>query len=133
MPGRRHAGRAPFPEQTPPPLNHAVLTGKLLRDPRDGSAPCGDPVTLLEVEFPVAHPEYPRFQWAQASYDIELPGEVGARHADELRAGAQVLVAGQLSERLEIVDGRTGRSPTIVAALIHPGPPPERGGAGSES
>lgn len=123
----RRGGRALFPETLPPPLNHAVVTGKLLGDPRPGWGPSGDPVTFLEVEFPVAHPEHPRFLWAYATYDVEVPGKVGACELEEMRKGASVMVAGQLSERLSIEDGRTARHPVIVAALLHTGPPEGEG------
>lgn len=125
--GRGRAGRAFFPESIPPPLNYAVLTGKLLSDPREGRGPSGDPVTLFEIEFPVAHPEHPRFLWTYATYDVEVPGDVGGWEVEELRRGASVLVSGPLSERLSIEDGRTGRHPVIVAALIHAGAPEGEG------
>jgi hypothetical protein len=119
----RRGGRALFPETLPPPLNHAVVTGKLLGDPRPGWGPSEEPVTLLEVEFPVAHPEHPRFLWAYATYDVEVPGDVGGREVEEMRKGTPLMVAGQLSERLSIEDGRTSRHPVLVAALLHAGPP----------
>lgn len=121
--GRR--GRAFFPELTPPPLNYAVVMGKLLRDPREGRGPSGDPVTLLEIEFPVAHPEHPRFLWTYATYDVEVPGDVGGQKLEELHKDDSILVAGQVSERYAIEDGRTSRSPVIVAAHLHTGPPDE--------
>lgn len=68
----RRGGRTLFPETLPPLLNHAVLTGKVLSEPREGRGPSDDPVTLLEVEFPVAHPEHPRFLWTHATYDVLL-------------------------------------------------------------
>lgn len=123
--GRGRGGRAFFPKTTPPPLNYAVVTGTLLGDPREGRGPSGDPVTLFEIEFPVAHPEHPRFLWAYATYDVEVPGDVGGRQVEELRRGASVLVSGALSQRLAIEDGRTSRHPVIVATLIHGGPPSE--------
>lgn len=119
-------GRAFFPESTPPPLNYAVVTGKLLSDPRPGRGPSGDPVALLEIEFPVANPEHPRFLWAYATYDVEVPGDIGGRDLEEMRRGASVLVSGQLSERLAIEDGQTSRHPVIVAALLHGGPEADR-------
>lgn len=131
MCGRRYrqwgkrGGRAFFPESTPPPLNYAVVTSKLLSEPRPGRGPSGDPVTFLEVEFPVDHPEYPRFLWTYANYDVEVPGEVGGRDLDALREGTSILISGQLSERLVDEDGRTGRHPAIVASLVSPGPPAE--------
>lgn len=123
----RRGGQAYFPESIPPPLNHAVVTGKLLDEPRPGWGPSGDPVTFLVMEFPVAHPEYPRFLWAYATYDVEVPGDVGGRELEEMRKGAPVMVSGQLSERMLDEDGRTRRHPAIVAALIHAGPPEGEG------
>lgn len=119
-----HGGRALFPEATPPHLNHAVVTGKLLSDPREGRGPSGDPVVLLEIEFPVAHPEHPRFLWAHATYQVEVPGDVGGQDVNGLRKGTPVLVSGQLSERLLLEDSGTSRHPAIVAALLRPGPSP---------
>jgi hypothetical protein len=46
----------------------------------------------------------------------------------ELQGGAPILAAGQLSERWAISDGRTSKRAVIVAALVHPGRPPERPG-----
>jgi len=118
----QRGGRALLPESTPPPLNYAVVTGKLLSDPRPGRGPSGDPVTFLEVEFPVANPEHPRYLWAYATYDVEVPGEVGGRDLEKLCEGTPVLVAGQISERLADEDGRSSRHPVILAAQLHGGP-----------
>jgi hypothetical protein len=75
----------------------------------------------MEVEFPVAHPEHSRLLWATAAYEVEVPGDVGGRHVEELRKGAPVMVAGQLTERWMLQDGRASRRGAIVASLIHPG------------
>lgn len=108
-----------FPESIPPGLNHAVVTGTLVSDPIEGAeGPGGDPVTLLEIKFPVAHPEDPRLLWTYAFYDVEVPAEVGGQDIEELRKGAPVLAAGQLSER----PNRMGQHAAIVATLIKPGP-----------
>lgn len=119
-----------FPEQTPPRLNYAVVTGKLLDDPREVGGPGGTPVLVMEIEFPVADPEYPRLLWTYATYEVEipgdvggLPGDVGGRHVEELKKGTQVLVAGKLSERCSLEDGRASCRGAIVANLIQPGPP----------
>lgn len=115
--------QALFPKSIPPGLNYAVVTGTLIADPIEGEeGPRGDPVTLLEIKFPVAHPEDPRLLWTYAFYDVEIPGKVGERAIEELRKGAPVLVAGQLSERPD----RMGPHGAIVATLIKPGPCPER-------
>ena len=131
MPARRCArsgDRALFSVLTPPPLNYAVVTGKLLDDPREGGGPRGTPVLVMQIEFPVAHPEHPRLLWTHATYEVEVPGDVGGRHVEELKKGAPVLVAGQLSERCSLEDGRANCRGAIVANLIHPGPPPEQPG-----
>jgi hypothetical protein len=119
-------GRRLFPEQTPPGLNYAVVTGKLLDDPRQGGGPGGTPVLVARIEFPVADPEHPRLLWTYASYEVEVPGDVGGRHVEELKKGAPVLVAGMLSERCSLEDGRANCRGAIVANLIHPGPSPEQ-------
>lgn len=116
-PGRRRF----FPEATPPGLNYAVVTGKLLGDPTEGGGPSGTPVLVMEVEFPVVPPEHPRLLWATAAFEVEVPGNVGGRHVEELRKGAPVMIAGQLTERWTLQDGRAGRRGVIVANLIHPG------------
>jgi hypothetical protein len=126
--GGRTGRRRLFPEQTPPGLNYAVVTGTLLDDPREGGGPGGTPVLVMEIEFPVADPEHPRLLWTYATYEVEIPGDVGGRHVEELKKGAPVLVAGRLSERCSLEDGRASCRGTIVANLIHPGPPPEQPG-----
>lgn len=113
--------RALFPKSIPPGLNHAVVTGTLIADPVEDKGPGGEALTLLEIKFPVAHPEDPRLLWTYAFYDVEVPGKVGGRDIKELRKGAPVLVAGQLSERPD----RMGEHGAILAILIKPGPCPE--------
>jgi hypothetical protein len=110
--------RGLFPESTPPGLNYAVITGTLIGNPAEDRGPGGSPVTLLKIEFPVADPEHPRLLWTLAVYDVEVVGKVGRRDAEDLRNGAPVLVAGQLSER----PGRAGAHGAIVATLVKPGP-----------
>jgi len=110
-----------FPDSTPPGLNYAVVTGKLIGEPKEGGGPGGTPVLLLEVEFPVAHPEHPRLLWAMAAYEVEVPGDLGGRHIEELRKGAPVMVAGQLTERWTLQDGRSSQRGAIVANLVQPG------------
>jgi hypothetical protein len=120
------SGRLFFPKQTPPGLNYAVVTGKLLADPRQGGGPGGTPVLVMEIEFPVADPEHPRLLWTYATYEVEVPGDVGGHRVEELNKGSLVLVAGKLSERRSLQDGRSSCRGTILANLIQPGPPPER-------
>jgi hypothetical protein len=115
---QKHGDQALFPKSIPPGLNHAVVTGTLIADPVEDEGPGGEALTLLEIKFPVAHPEHPRLLWTYAVYDVEVPGNVGGRDAKELRKGAQVLVAGQLSERPD----RMGEHAAIVAILVKPGP-----------
>ncbi len=113
-----HSRWARFPESIPPGLNYAVVTGTLIADPVEDEGSGGDPITLLEIKFPVAHPEDPRLLWTYAFYDVEVPNGVCGWDAEELCKGAPVLVAGQLSER----SARMGAHGAIVAALVKPGP-----------
>jgi hypothetical protein len=117
--------RLRFPESNPPGHNHSILTGTLIDDPRPGRNPVGKRVTLLRIEFPVADPERPQMLWTWASCVVEVSDALAERHGiRELEGGSPILVAGQLSERWAISDGRTGQRASIVAALVHPGPPP---------
>jgi hypothetical protein len=126
--------RALFPESIPPGLNYAVVTGTLIADPIEGEkGPEGDPITLLEIKFPVAHPEDPRLLWTYAFYDVEVPGKVGVQDIKELRKGAPVLVAGQLSERPARM-GEQAESPfsssrgCVQSRPIHPDDDVQAGG-----
>jgi hypothetical protein len=120
----RSASRPRFPESIPPGLNHSILTGKLMDSPQLSKSPAGDPITLLQVKFPVADPEHPQRLWAWASCEVEVPDALADRHGiRELQGGASILVAGQLSERWVVADGRKAKRGAIVAALVHPGPP----------
>jgi hypothetical protein len=116
--------RASLPASMPPEINHVVLTGRLSADPQEARGPCGDPVTLLRIEFPVADPERPWALWTWASCLVEVPGDRAKRDAEELRAAASVLAAGQLSARWMIEDGHTSRRGVIVATLLKSGPCP---------
>lgn len=73
----------------------------------------------------MAHPGHPRFLWAYAIYDVEVPGDVGGPELEQLHKGASVLAWGQLSERIVDEDGRISRHPVIVATSIHPSPSSE--------
>lgn len=117
-PGRR---RLRIPEGfTPPGLNHSILTGRLTTFPRSGRNPVGEPVTLLSVEFPVVDPERPHRMWTWASCEVEVGAALADRHGvRDLEGGGSVLVAGQLSERWAIEDGRTSKRAALVAALVH--------------
>lgn len=57
----------PFPEPTPPGLNHLVLTGTLSTKPRQVESPRGGAVTILRLAFPVRDPEHPQYLWTWAS------------------------------------------------------------------
>lgn len=116
--GQKPCDQAPFPKSVPPGLNYAVVTGTLISDPIEDEGPGGEPLTLLEIKFPVAHPEDPRLLWTYAFYDVQVPAKVGVQDIKELRKGVPVLVAGQLSERPD----RMGEQAAIVAILVKPGP-----------
>lgn len=123
--GRRNGHRLHLPDSKPPGLNHSVLTGTLLGDPRPGRNPIGEPVTLLRIEFPVADPEHPRMLLTWASCEVEVSAALAEQHdIRELEGGAPILAAGQLSERWVSSGGRSSKRNAIVAALVHPGRPP---------
>lgn len=122
---RRSRHRLRLPECNPPGLNHSILTGTLIDYPRPGRNPVGEPVTLLRVEFPVADPEHPQMLLTWASCEVEVSNALAEQHGiGELEGGAPILAAGQLSERWVSSGGRSSKRSAIVAALIHPGPPP---------
>lgn len=103
-------------------LNHAIVSGRLTEGPRLGRNPAGEAVTVLRLEFPVLDPERPRTLWTWAGCEVEVPDALAERHGIRgLEGGAQVLVAGQLSERWALSEGRSIRRPAIVAVLVHPG------------
>ena len=54
-------------------------------------------------------------------------GDVGGPGVEGLRKGTPVLVAGQLSQRLSLQDGRAERNPAILASLLKVGPQAEGG------
>jgi hypothetical protein len=123
--GRRNGYRLRLPEPNPPGLNHSILTGTLLDDPRLGRNPIGEPVTLLRIEFPVADPEHPQTLLTWASCEVEVSAALAEQHGIRgLEGGAPILAAGQLSDRWVSSGGRSSKRSAIVAALIHPGPPP---------
>jgi len=124
--GWRNGYRMRLPGSKPPGLNHAVLTGTLLDDPRSGRNPIGEPVTLLRIEFPVADPEHPQMLLTWASCEVEVSAALAEQHGiRELEGGAPILAAGQLSERWVSARGRSSKRSAIVAMLVHPGPPPD--------
>jgi hypothetical protein len=126
MCGHRAGRRLRFPESTPPGLNHSIVTGTLIDEPRLARSPTDEPVLLLEVEFPVADPEQPQLLWTWASCQIEVPDALADRHEiRKLRRGDSILAAGQLSNRWTAEPGYTGKRDAIVAALVHAGLPPD--------
>lgn len=110
----------PFPEPTPPGLNHLVVTGTVSGEARPASGPQGNVVALFEIAFPVRDPERPQQLWRWASCQVEVPELLAERSLPDLRVGAPVLAGGQLSER-EAAKDRRG---VIVADIVHPGDPP---------
>ena len=120
--GQAGGRRLRFPESTPPGLNHSIVTGTLIDDPRLARSPTDEPIVLLEVEFPVADPEQPQLLWTWASCQIEVPDALADRHEiRKLRRGDSILAAGQLSNRWTAEPGYTGKRDAIVAALVHAG------------
>lgn len=120
--GRSEPPPTLLPISNPPGLNYTVLTGTLASEPRDAKAPNGEPVSLLEVEFSVAHPERPRLLWTRAICDVEVPRGIGETEIEELHSGIAVLVSGQVSERIESSGGLRLRHGVIVATLVKSGP-----------
>jgi hypothetical protein len=121
-PGDGSACRLPFPEPTPPGLNHLVLTGTLSGEPQQARSPRGDAVVLLPIEFPVRDPERPQELWTWASCEVEVPESLAERSLPGLQVGAPVFAGGQLSEREAAEDG--SRRSVIVASIVHSGEPP---------
>jgi hypothetical protein len=116
-------GRQPFPERLPRELNHLVLTGTLLDEPREARSPRGDAVALLRLSFPVRDPERPEDLWTLARCEVEVPDAIARRSVPGLRVGAPVLAWGQLSDRE--ADEDSGQRGVIVAATVHSGAPPD--------
>jgi len=121
MPGS--SSKPPFPEQTPPGLNHLVLTGALLDEPDEAISPRGDRVALLRLGFPVHDPEQPEDLWTLARCEVEVPAAIAERSVSALRVGAPVLAWGQLSDREMAKDG--SQRGVIVAAALHSGARPD--------
>jgi len=70
--------------------------------------------------------ECPQVLLTWASCDVEVSEAIAVRRGiRSLEAGATVLAAGQLSERWAVSGGRARRRAAIVAALVHPEPPPD--------
>jgi hypothetical protein len=99
-----------------------VVTGMVSAQPQPARGPTGEPVTLLRVEFPVAHPDHPQVLWAWGSCLVEVPAGRAEGEIEGLHGGASVIVAGQLSGRWVIENGHTSRCGVIVATLLKPGP-----------
>lgn len=117
------SGREPFPERLPRELNHLVLTGTLLGEPREETSPRGDAVTLLRLGFPVRDPERPEDLWTVARSVVEVPAAIAKRSVPSLRIGAPVLAWGQLSDRE--TDEYGDQRGVIVATSVHSGAPPD--------
>ena len=114
--------RKPFPEPTPPGLNHLVVTGTVSGEPRQASSPQGDLVVLFSMAFPVRDPKRPQQLWTWASCGVEIPEPLVEHRLSDLQVGSPVLAGGQLSEREPI--GDKDRHGVIVADIVHPGEPP---------
>jgi hypothetical protein len=92
-------------------VNRLFLSGVLAADPLGDVGRDGEPVTLLLVAFPAPDTPETRECPEAASCEVEVPEQAAGRKASELRAGATVLVTGQLS-------GGGG----VIATEIHSGP-----------
>lgn len=115
--------RTPFPEPTPPGLNHLVVTGTLAAPPFEARSPRGEPVMLLRLSFPVRDPDRPQDLWTWASCEVEAPcSRALGRGVGDLRVGAPLLAGGQLSQRE--AGERNPRGGVILASIVHPGEPP---------
>lgn len=122
QPGGRSPHRIPFPEPTPPGLNHIVLTGTLSAEPRTARDLHGDVVVLLGLVFPVRDPDRPQDLWTWASCEVEVPEPLARCSVPGLQVGAPVLAGGQLSER-EADEDECRRS-VLLAAILHSSDPP---------
>jgi hypothetical protein len=71
----------------------------------------------------VADPDRPQALWTWASSLVEVPVGRCRPDVEELRGGASVLAAGQLSDRWMIEGGHTSRCGVIVATLVKSGSP----------
>lgn len=92
--GRRNGYRLRLPEPNPPGLNHSILTGTLLDAPRPGRNPIGEPVMLVRIEFPVAHPEHPQTLLTCASCEVEVSAALAEQQLRRPKAsGARRTVA----------------------------------------
>lgn len=120
-PRNRSVHRVPFPEPTPPGLNHLVVTGTVSEEARQATSPLGDLVVVFSMAFPVRDPERPQQLWTWASCQVEVSELLAERSLPDLQVGAPVLVGGQLSEREA---GGKDRRGVIVADIVHPGDPP---------
>jgi hypothetical protein len=121
-PGNGSVRSVPFPEPTPPGLNHLVVTGTVSGEARQARSPQGDPVVLFSMAFPVRDPERPQQLWTWAIGEVEVPELLAEQSLPGLQIGAPVLAGGQLSER-EAAGGKDRRG-VIVADIVHPGDPP---------
>lgn len=125
--GGRARERLQFPKSNPPGLNHSILTGTVVDGPQLARSPVDEPITLLEIEFPVADPQHPELLWTWGSCQIEVPDAVAQRHdVRKLQQGDSLLVSGQHSTRWKTEAGFVGKRDVIIASLIHLGLPPDQ-------
>jgi len=75
-------------------INHVVLTGLIAAEPQRDRGRDGEPVTALLVSFP-APDESAR--WGSACCEVEVLDEIAERHRKGLRAGAAILIAGEMT------------------------------------
>ncbi|MEX2105559.1 MAG: hypothetical protein WD810_01540 [Solirubrobacterales bacterium] len=75
-------------------VNRTVLSGVIVADPQRDRSREGDPVTVLLLSF--AAPD-DRAHGGSACCEVEVPDELADPHRKGLRAGAPLLVSGQMT------------------------------------
>src|SRR3954452_9874202 len=90
-----HGGAAKIcPLQMTDPFNHVVLDGLIAADPQRDRSRDGAPITVLLVSF-LAPDE--GTHWGSACCEVEVLDEIADGSRESLRAGASILVAGEIT------------------------------------
>ena len=77
--------------------NLVILSGTVVREPREETSPSGAPVTLLIVEFPAPDAEDSRERRRSARNSIEVPRELLASYEGKIEKGTPLLILGKLA------------------------------------